>query len=70
MSGETFAPGDRVQYRGGGPMMHVISVSSHLCYCNWVDDFGALQQGTFDQRHLVHAAPPDSGQAPLGADAG
>lgn len=44
--------------------MHVISTSASLCYCHWVDDFGTLQQGTFEQRNLVHAAPPEPGAAP------
>ena len=60
-----FRLGDRVQYWGGGPVMHVIAASAHHCYCHWVDAFGALQQGTFDMRNLMHASPTDSGPAPL-----
>ena len=56
--------GDTVQYRGGGPVMHVITVASHHCYCNWVDPFGVLQKGTFDLRHLTPATLPASGAAP------
>lgn len=61
-----FRRGDRVQYRNDGPVMHVISLSTHHCYCHWVDAFGVLQQGTFEQRNLTHAAPSDSGPVPPG----
>ena len=64
MTDPSFRIGDTVQYRAGGPVMHVITVASQLCYCNWVDSFGVLQQGTFDQRHLTHAAFPEPGAAP------
>jgi hypothetical protein len=63
--GPVFRFGDRVQYWGTGPVMHVIATSPHHCYCHWVDAFGALQQGTFDMRNLTHAASADSRPAPL-----
>ena len=62
--GPIFRPGDRVQYRDGGPVMHVISASAQLCYCNWVDDFGILQRGTFEQRNLTHALGSDPAPEP------
>lgn len=65
MMDAVFKRGDSVQYRGGGPVMHVISASGNLCYCHWVDGFGALQQGTFEQRNLVHASAPEAGPAPM-----
>lgn len=55
-----FCAGDRVQYRSDGPVMHVIAASEHHCYCNWVDEFGVLQQGTFERRTLRHAQSQDS----------
>jgi uncharacterized protein YodC (DUF2158 family) len=55
--GAAFGRGDRVQCTAGGPTMHVIAASPDLCYCNWVDAFGGLQQGTFDQRQLARAPP-------------
>lgn len=64
MTDAVFRRGDSVRYRGGGPVMHVISATGHLCYCHWVDAFGALQQGTFEQRNLVHSAPADPAPAP------
>lgn len=62
---EPIEPGDRVQLRHGGPKMRVIDVSGELCYCNWVDDLGRLQQGTFEQHSLVVVDPGDSSPAPL-----
>lgn len=56
-----FRKGDRVQYKGAGPVMHVITISGDLCYCNWVDGFGGLQQATFEQRNLT---PANAGPAP------
>ena len=56
-----FRKGDRVQYQGDGPVMHVITISGDLCYCNWVDDFGRLHQATFEQRNLTQ---PDGEPSP------
>ena len=66
MNEARFRTGDCVQYRGGGPLMHVLSASGSLCYCNWVDPSGQLQQGTFEERNLTAAEPPDSGTAATG----
>ena len=62
---EPIEPGDRVQPREGGPKMRVIDVSGELCYCNWVDDLGRLQQATFERSALVVLDPGDSSPAPL-----
>lgn len=61
-----FRAGDCVQYLGAGPLMHVLSASGSLCYCNWVDAAGQLQQGTFEERYLTAAVPPDPGTADTG----
>ena len=58
--------GDCVQYRGGGPLMHVLTASGSLCYCNWVDASGQLQRGTFEECNLTAAAPPQSEAAATG----
>ena len=63
-NGPTFRFGDRVQYWGSGPVMHVIAASAHHCYCQWVDAFGNLQHGTFEISNLTHAVS-DSRPAPL-----
>jgi uncharacterized protein YodC (DUF2158 family) len=62
---EAIEPGDRVRLRDGGPKMRVIDVSGELCYCNWVDDLGRLQQGTFERGSLVVTDPGDTAPAPL-----
>lgn len=67
MSGPAFNEGDRVRFFGSGQVMHVIAASATHCYCNWVDAFGVVQRGTFDQRTLTHTAAdsPANGDAPL-----
>ena len=50
-----FAVGDPVQFFPCGPVMHVIAVSTHHCHCHWVDPYGKLQQGTFEQGALMRA---------------
>lgn len=65
MTSASFQIGDAVQYRATGPIMHVITVVTQLCYCNWVDSSGVLHGGTFEQRHLTHADLPATGASPL-----
>lgn len=53
-----FTRGDRVRCGTDGPVMHVVDVSPGHCVCHWVDAFGRLHGGTFDQRVLVHVPVP------------
>lgn len=65
MTSTSFQAGDTVQYLRTGPIMHVIAVAPQLCYCNWVDSFGVVHRGTFEQRNLTHADLPPMGASPL-----
>ena len=55
MTTNEIRPGDRVQYKGTGPVMIVLSVSQDLCYCTWGDDASSLQHSTFRKENLVPA---------------
>lgn len=65
MTDVQFKPGDLVQYRRGGPVMRVIAAAEHLCYCSWLDEFGKLQHGTFEEGNLSHSEGRDSRPASL-----
>lgn len=54
---QQFKPGDAVQLKQGGPVMHVVTTSQNLCYCNWCDEQGTLQHGTFSNGSLQPVAP-------------
>lgn len=41
--------------------MHVVTTSQNLCYCNWCDEQGTLQHGTFSTGTLQ---PVDLEQLP------
>ena len=55
---DTFAVGDIVQLKAGGPYMTVSTNKGNLFWCKWFDGQNKLQTAEFAPAELKKPAPP------------